>query len=133
DLPLLVDVAARIRIDSLWPSVTDISAVYSWDSSVLQYGGYNPPQGWTTTSLNVNGATAEFRIHRLSGVDSVPLDLGIGSFYPRNTTRASSQIKLVQASLRTTSKEIALCIRTDEGHEWWVNLRGEAAVGEEAA
>jgi hypothetical protein len=131
-LPLLVDVSATLKIDSLWQYVHDISASYSWDSSVLQYGAFQPPTGWTLTALATSAGTVTFTIHKISGADTVPLNLGTATFYPISNAISASQVMLLDANLNTTDRRFSLCIQSDEGHEWWVRTLGEADVRNES-
>jgi hypothetical protein len=62
-LTLGVNISSSINIDSLWPSITDILATYSWDSSIVSYVFYEPPSGWSVTSLTPRGNAVDLAIH----------------------------------------------------------------------
>ena len=127
-LPLAVDISSNLNIDSLWPFLTDIQAIYTWDSSVVSFSSYDPPLGWTVTSISPHGNSVDFSIHKVSSTISTPLNLGTAIFQPNGSALASSWVTLPNLVLIASGETISLCIGQNEDSHWSVKTLGTSGV-----
>ncbi len=124
-LVLGVNVTSQINLDSLWPSLTDIEAAYSWDSSIVSYHGYLPPAGWSVTSLQSHGNSVDFSIQNGSSTPSTPLNIGTALFQPVQEQPATSWVLLPGLTLVAGGQNLSLCTTEDEDNHWAVETLGE--------
>jgi hypothetical protein len=130
-LTLGVDVSSEINLDSLWPSLTDIQASYTWDSSVVSYASYLPPDGWSVTSITPRGNAVDIAIHNVSSSASSPLNLGTAVFQPNQNQLATSWVELSRLGLFADGQSIGICVTDNEDHHWAVQTLGaQSAVAE---
>ncbi len=122
-LMLGVDVNSELNVDSLWPSLTDILATYSWDSTVVSYVSYQPPSGWNVTSVIPRGNAADIAIHNVSSTASSPLVLGTALFQPNQDQPATSWVKLPRLTF-IAGQNIPLCTSEEEDSHWSVATLG---------
>jgi len=123
-LPLTVNISSSINLDSLWPYLTNISATYAWDSSIVNYSAYLPPAGWTLTSLTSHGNSLDFSIQNSSGTASNPLDLGTALFHPNTTQLATSWVTLPVLEMEIGGQAVSLCVTDNEDSHWAVKTLG---------
>ncbi len=127
-LPMLLDVNASINLDSIWPTIKQISGTYSWDSSVVRFAGYIPPNGWTTTGLVSHGNSEDFTIQNLASSPTHPLDLGTALFLPKVQTLTASNVDLQNLTLQAGSKLLTPCLSSNEDQHWAVKVLGLEGV-----
>ena len=133
-LPLVVDISSGINLDSLWPYLTDISATYTWDSSVVSYAAYQPPAGWTLTSLASHGNSVDIGIQNGTSTASQPLDLGTALFRPHTAQLATSWVSLPVLDMHVGGDVLSLCVTQNEDSHWAVKTLGApSGVSEGAA
>jgi hypothetical protein len=126
-LTLGVNISSTINIDSLWPSITAIQAVYSWDSSIVRYAGYLAPPGWTLTSLTSNGNTANFAIQKTTAPATDPIVLGTALFTPNTTQPATSWVELPSFVIDVGTQALSLCTTDNEDNHWAVKTLGASS------
>jgi hypothetical protein len=130
-LPLAVDISSSINLDSLWPYLHDISATYSFDSSVVSFFGYLPPNGWVLNSLVNNSNSVDFSIHNFSSKSpSQPLDLGIAVFMPAYAQLETSDVTLTNFIMDIGNQTVAPCVTDDEDQHWSVKVLVTDGVSE---
>ncbi|HZK75877.1 MAG TPA: T9SS type A sorting domain-containing protein [Candidatus Kapabacteria bacterium] len=127
-LMLGVDIGSQLNIDSLWPSLTDIQATYSWDSSVVSNGSYLPPNGWNLTSLTPHGNAVDFSIHNASSTATNPLNLGTAIFDVTGSQLATSWVELSRFIMEAGGRSIGLCVSENEDSHWAVKTLGASSV-----
>ncbi|GEM_PF-1618863 len=130
-LQLLLDVRPTLNIDSLWPTLHDVSATYAWDSSIVTFSDYMPPSGWSLRGLTVNGNSVDFTIHNVSSSPTTPLNLGTAIFMPNNVQLTASNVTLPSLSLKAGTQTISPCISDNEDQHWAVKVLGVEAVGQD--
>ncbi len=123
-LPMALDVSAALDIDSLWPSLTELSGTFAWDSSVVQLEEFLPPTGWRLRSLANNGNSADFSVQRSGGSPTAPLLLGTAVFQPTSDALATSWVSLPDFSLTAGGETFSLCVTDDEDSHWGVRTLG---------
>ncbi|HZK75878.1 MAG TPA: hypothetical protein VFD13_03130, partial [Candidatus Kapabacteria bacterium] len=123
-LPLAVDMSSRINLDSIWPYLDNIQATYSWDSSVVSYGGYVPPSGWTLMSFSSHANTVDFEVQNHTPTVSNPMDLGMALFYPISTQLASSWVELPRFVVDVGGQALSICVSENEDSHWAVKTLG---------
>ncbi|HEY3876069.1 MAG TPA: kelch repeat-containing protein, partial [Candidatus Kapabacteria bacterium] len=126
-LPLMLDVDTGIHLDSLWSTLTEMQGSYTWDSSLVDYSGYLPPEGWILNGLTNHGNSLDIDITNVSSTFTSPLDLGTALFRPKTELIASVWINLSNLSLITGSQTTALCVTDDEDNHWAVKTLGTEA------
>ena len=130
-LPLAVDINSSVNIDSIWPYLHDISATYSFDSSVVSYSAYLPPQGWELTSVQDRVDAVDFTIHNASSKSpSQPLNLGTAVFMPSYAQLATSDVTLTNFIMDIGKQSIAPCVTEDEDQHWSVKVLVASGVSE---
>jgi photosystem II stability/assembly factor-like uncharacterized protein len=130
-LALGVNINSQINLDSLWPSLTDLWATYTWDSSIVRYISYLPPSGWDITSLIPRGDSVDIAIHNVSSTAQTPLDLGTALFTPNQDEPATSWVQLPDLTLVAGGQNIPICVGDDEDNHWAVKTLGmESGVAE---
>ncbi|HWF44756.1 MAG TPA: kelch repeat-containing protein [Candidatus Kapabacteria bacterium] len=127
-LPLLIDVNPSMNLDSLWPYFQTISGTYAWDSSVVQFAGYLPPNGWTVTGLTSHGNSEDISIQNISSQPTHPLSIGTALFLPRVHTAASRSVALAGLSFNIGDKTLSQCISANEDGIWSVYILGDEGV-----
>ena len=123
-LPLAVDISSAINLDSLWPYLTAITATYAWDSSVVSYASYQPPNGWTLTALASHGNSVDIGIQNGAPSASQPLDLGTALFRPRTDQLATSWVTLAALEMQVGGQQVSLCVTDNEDSHWSVKSLG---------
>ncbi len=123
-LPLAVDMGTNINLDSLWPYLTEVSATYNWDSSIVGYEGYLPPSGWIANSLMNHGNSVDIDLQKQSASASNPLSLGIALFWPKTTQLATTWVRLPIFTLHIDSEFLPLCTTDNEDSHWSVKTLG---------
>ncbi len=127
-LTLGVDINSEINLDSLWPYLNDIQAIYSWDSSVAKYAGYNAPSGWTLNGLANHGNSVNIDIQNSGSTPTQPLDLGTALFRPATTQLATSWVELPSFVIDVGSQSISLCVTDNEDNHWAVKTVGTLSI-----
>ncbi|HET6402227.1 MAG TPA: T9SS type A sorting domain-containing protein [Candidatus Kapabacteria bacterium] len=123
-LPLAIDINSAVNLDSLWPYLTDISATYAWDSSIVSCVTYQPPPGWMLTSLLNRGDAVDFSIHNSGSTAAMPLALGTSLFQPASTTLQTSWVTLPNLAIRAGGQTLSLCVTYNEDNHWSVKTLG---------
>ena len=123
-LPMAVSIGPTIRIDSLWPYITDIEGTYQWDTSVASYYAYEPPVGWLLSSINWNGNSVDFKIRNRSSLPSTSIPLGIAIFQPTNTSLATTWVTMTSLELTIAGKNESLCVTDNEDNHWSLKTLG---------
>ncbi|SRR5581483_2971937 len=123
-LPMTVDVSASINLDSLWPTLQSMSGTYTWDSSVVRFAGYIPPDGWIVSSESLHDNSEDFTIENISSAVTNPLNVGMAVFLPKNASLGSSLVNLPNLSLQSGSQSIPLCISSSGDAHWTVKALG---------
>jgi photosystem II stability/assembly factor-like uncharacterized protein len=126
--PLAIEPPVGFNLDSLWPSITEITFGVSVDSS-LTFVSYNTPKGWTTQwYTNILSAHVAFNIRKISATASDPIDLGFVRM--RVVAKEPVLSRLTPDSLRVQVGNLALspCIMAPEDHEWSVQVVEKSGV-----
>ncbi len=123
-LRMAVDISSNVNLDSLWPYISDIQATFAFDSSVVRFSSYNPPAGWTMTSLANRGNAVDFGIQKISAAASNPMDLGTALFLPNTTLLATSWVTLPRFVIDVGGKSLSLCVTDNEDSHWAVKTLG---------
>lgn len=123
-LALDVNVNSQINLNSLWPSLTDMLATYTWDSSIVSYVSYLPPSGWSLTSLTPRGNAVDIAIHNVSSTAQTPLNLGTALFKPNEDEPATSWVELPGLTLVAGGQNLSICVSDDEDNHWAVKTLG---------
>jgi hypothetical protein len=122
-LPLGVDISSSVNLDSIWPYLHDISATYSFDSSVVTYFAYLPPNGWTANTISNRGDAVDFAIHNVSSVSpGSPVSLGTGVFLPSHPQLQTSDVSLTHLVMGIGNQSISPCVSEDEDQHWSVKV-----------
>ncbi len=123
-LGLGVDLSPLFNIDSLWPYITDIQLIYTWDSSVISYASYLPPADWLISSINHGGNSAAIDIQNNASTATQPLNLGMALFRPRSTQLATTWVELPSLVIDAGSQALSLCVTDNEDNHWAVKTLG---------
>ncbi len=123
-LPMAVDISSAVNLDSLWPYLTDISATFTWDSSVVTYAGYLQATGWTLTSLATYGDSVAIGLQNVGASVSKPLDLGTALFRPKTKALATTWVRLPRFVIEAGGQSIPLCVTDNEDSHWAVKTLG---------
>jgi hypothetical protein len=123
-LPMAIDISSSINLDSLWPYLTDISATYTWDSSIVSNAGYLQPNGWTLTSLASHGNSVDIDIQNNASSPSQPLNLGTALFRPKTTQLAATWVRLPKLDIDVGGQMLSLCVTDNEDSHWAVKALG---------
>jgi photosystem II stability/assembly factor-like uncharacterized protein len=122
-LPMGVDINSSVNIDSIWPYLHDISCTYSFDSSVVVFLAYLPPNGWTLSSFLNHGNSVDFGIHNLSSTTpGQPVNLGTAVFLPAHPMLETSDVTLTNLIMDIGNQSVAPCIAEDEDQHWSVKV-----------
>jgi hypothetical protein len=122
-LPLGVDISSSVNLDSIWPYLHDISATYSFDSTVVSYYAYIPPSGWISNTISNRGNAVDFTIHKVSSPSpSQPMDLGAAEFLPSYPLLETSDVSLTRFVMDIGNQSISPCVSEDEDQHWSVKV-----------
>jgi hypothetical protein len=96
---------------------------------VVSYVFYQPPSGWSVTSLTPRGNAVDIAIHNnASTPTSSPLDLGTALFQPNQDQPATTWVELPRFVLKAGGQNIGLCVSGDEDNHWSVTSLGAQSV-----
>jgi hypothetical protein len=131
-MPFLEDFGDTLLLRTSWPNLSTITATISYDPLRLAFVSYNPPTGWSTSSLSANPGKLQYSIANIAGPYTHPLDLGSADFIIREAGFGMTRLDLQYLQLHVGQSDEVICQGRTEDNLWGIVVKPQSAVSDDS-